>query len=269
MQGSNSNSILDFTSPVIEGHFVVESLDANNKVVDRFEDHNMIMEGARKSMAEIFADLSTSVGAHKIVLGTHGCKDSSIYLAKDSEDGFVKERTKIFSEVSDLVYSEGQIFETLMKGDIVKVSLDGKTISYFRYNLNSEDVVLNFSQMQTDKTSWTLLTTAPYTYTINFNLPGKDSTSKDNCNSEKDRTSPSFVDIARVQQQDTSVIFTFYVDQSNGNKQYSKGEQFDTATTLFNEAGLYVNGRLFAMKTFTSRIKNASLKLKIVWTITF
>jgi hypothetical protein len=267
MQGIEN--ILDFTSPVIEGHFVVESLDADDKVVDRFEDHNMIMINARKSMAEIFAGLSDSVGAHRLVLGTHGCKDKSVYLAKDSEDGFVKERTRIFSETSDLVYSEGQIFESLMKGDIVKVSLDGKNISYFRYNLDSEDVVLNFEQMENDHTSWTLLTTAPYTYTIDFNLPGKNSTSKDNCNAEKDKTSPKAVDIVRVQQQDTSVIFTFYVDQTNGNKQYEKGEQFDTATTLFNEAGLYVNGRLFAMKTFSSRPKNASLKLKIVWTITF
>ncbi len=264
-----SNEFYLHKNPVVEGHFCVECIDKNNNIVDKFEDHNMIMVPARKSMAEIFAGLDDSIGAHRIVLGTHGCKDKSIYLAKDEEDGFVKERTKIFSECDDLTYAEGQIFEKMMKGDIVKVSLDGRSIDYFRYNQDSEDVVLDFETMQSDTEKWTQLTSAPYTYKIDFNLPGVNSTVKDNCNNISDKTDPRAVDIVRVQQQDTSVVFTFYVDQSNGNKQFGKGEQFDTPTTIFNEAGLYVNNRLFAMKTFSSKIKDDSIKLKIVWTITF
>ena len=46
----------------LKGHFHLDVLDKNDKVLDTFDEHNMIMADARKSMAEIFAYKSFCAG---------------------------------------------------------------------------------------------------------------------------------------------------------------------------------------------------------------
>lgn len=255
-------------NPVVEGHFRVDCLDANNNVIDTFEDHNMIMLQARRSMAEIFFNLADAKHAHKIVLGTLGHKDGLLFKAKTEEDGFVKERTHLFSEVSDNIYALGTLFEEIFKGDVIKVQdfTDVTKHSYYQYN---GEYTKNFVVDDvTLREYFTKLDHKPYTYTINFRLPGVDMGDSESCVIAETGSDASN-DSVRVNIKDTSVIFTFYVDVNNGNKQEHDEGEYDDDTSLFSEAGLYVNDRLFAMKTFGSKVKDESVKLRIVWTITF
>lgn len=253
-------------NPVYEGHFKIECLDKNNNIIDSFEDHNMIVLSARRSMAELFFNLEGAKFAHKLVLGTCGSK-SEIFKGKDETDGFVKERTHLFSEVQDTIFAQGTLFEEIMKGDIIKVQDDDITkFNYWQYNgENVKNFVVDNISLND---YFTKLEYAPYTYTINFKLPQRDTVGSENC-AVADRTSNAANDTVQVQLKDTSVIFTFYVDVNNGNEQEHNDSEFDNPTSLFNEAGLYVNDRLFSFKTFGSKVKDESVKLRIVWTITF
>ena len=254
-------------NPVVEGHFRVDCLDKDNNVVDTFEDHNMIMLTARRSMAELFFNMVGNKHAHKIVLGTHGSKDLQSFRAKDEEDGFVKERTHIFSEVPDTIFVFGTLFEEIYTGDIIKLQ-DMSNISKYNYWRYNGEYQKNFVIDEVTIEQFTKLDYAPYTYTINFNMTGLDMGDSESCTVANPAT-PQANDMVRVHLQDTSVIFTFYVDVNNGNEQEHNDDDFDSPTSLFNEAGLYVNDRLFAMKTFSSKVKDESVKLRIVWTITF
>ena len=262
-----SNENYNAQNPVVEGHFKIECLDKEDKVIDSFEDHNMIVVSARRSMAELFFNLEGSKFAHKLVLGTHGCKEE-IFKGKTEEDGFVKERDHIFSEVPETIFAQGTLFEEIFKGDILKVQ-DIRDITKFNYWRYNGEYAKNFVVDEiTLKDYFTKLTYTPYTYTINFKLPQKNLNGSENC-VVADRTSDAANDMVQVQLKDTSVIFTFYVDVNNGNAQEHNDDEFDSPTTLFNEAGLYVNDRLFSFKTFGSKVKDESVKLRIVWTITF
>ena len=73
----------------------------------------------------------------------------------------------------------------------------------------------------------------------------------------------------KVVQSDTTVTFTFTIGKENANEEYSSGEKYTLPTSLFNEAALYVNNRIFSMKTFSTKVKDESVKLKITWSIIF
>lgn len=82
----------------LSGHIVVECLDKNGEVVDKFENHNLIMESARKAMSSIACGLGTSEPINKFVLGTKGHIAGDYLVAKGELDGFVSSRTELFSE---------------------------------------------------------------------------------------------------------------------------------------------------------------------------
>lgn len=243
--------------PLAEGYFQIDSLDKDDNVIDHYESKNLICLGARKSMAEIFFKSVSAKYAHRLVIGTQGCKDNQKFKAKTEEDGVVKERTHIFSEIPNTTYAYGTLLENVMKGDIFRVS-DGYIEKYYKALKDADTLVLSSDDLE----SW-VETEPPYTYEIGFTMTGIDSTMYDNlCTTGRN-------DIVKAEQKDTSVVFTFYIDTDNGNKQYVDSSDYDVPTTLFNEAGLYVNDRLFAMRTFPSKIKDESVKLRIIWTITF
>jgi hypothetical protein len=66
----------------------------------------------------------------------------------------------------------------------------------------------------------------------------------------------------KVLQTDTSVVFTIDIATAAGNSQ-------NDTTSVFTEAALYANGRIFSMKTFKAKVKDSTVLLRIVWTITF
>lgn len=248
----------------LKGHFHMDILNKDNEIVDSVDDHNMIMADARKSMAEIFANLAGIPFAHRLVLGTMGNVDGSIFIPKDENSGFTKERTRLFSEASPKIYNAGDLVEILNKYDVLQLTNAADGVDCYRYNgENTTDYVLSEKNLASDDF---VKVTKPYTYAINFKLPrtNADTGSNNNTNEES-------LDTIKVEQKDTSVIFTFTLDLDSANEQHldEEDEEFSPYSSLFNEAAIYVNNRIFCMKTFTSKLKDDSVKFRIVWTITF
>lgn len=260
------SNIQDYNRPVLEGHFHIECLDKNNNVIDQFDDHNMIMTSARQTMSEIFAKLDTATYATRFVIGNLGCKGENLFVAKTSSEGFAKERTSLFSEFSDTLYYNGAIIASIHKGDIIKYNFDnGLTGNYTLFEYSAESTLNYVVTDENIKTDFKELVRQPYTYSINFALPGHSMSSSENCIVNPDECS----DQVYMQTKDTSVVFTFILDTDSANNGQYNVDDFDTATSIFNEAAIYVNGRIFCMKTFPSKVKDMTVKMKITWTITF
>lgn len=98
------------------GVFTVESFDKNGKLVDMYTDKNLIMDKARKNMAELVSGVDT-VGSffgspiNRLVLGTRGYIGTDITnnIQVGETDGtlgtFDATRTQLFSEeLNDLNY---------------------------------------------------------------------------------------------------------------------------------------------------------------------
>ena len=247
----------------LKGHFHLDVLDKNDKVLDTFDEHNMIMADARKSMAEIFANLVGIKFAHQFIIGTMGHTDASLYIPKDEYSGFVKERDRLFSEPTARVHSVGDQLENIRMYDVIAI-YEGKGVSYYRYNGNpAENYILSDAKLVTDE--FTKLPGKPYYYTINFTLP-RTNIEDPSHNNNADETS---LDTIKVEQKDTSVIFTFTLDLESANKQYVNDPMYSDPCSFFNEACIKVNDRIFCMKTFNTKCKDDSVKFRIIWTITF
>lgn len=89
--------ISDTASQAVEGYFKIETFK-NDKIVDTFEGHNMIMNLARNNMAELVAGLAEGEPINKFVIGTLGSKTTDVLVPKDSTDGFTPTVTSLFSE---------------------------------------------------------------------------------------------------------------------------------------------------------------------------
>ena len=151
-------------------------------------------------MAEIFANLDGIKFAHRFMLGTQGHKENNVYLPKDSLDGFVKERDRMFSQPSFETWSSGDMMETLLKNDIVSIMSPTNVIEYWRYNgENQTNYILDYN---TISQQWTKFDTLPYTVSIDFTLPRDNNVPEDQTNTEEG--SPYAV---QVIQKDTSVSF--------------------------------------------------------------
>lgn len=96
----------------LKGHLIVECIDKNGQIVDRFENKNLIMDAARISMAQMIAGLSGSSEINKFVLGTKGHVGSDYLSVKTEADGFVGTRTSLFSEDSPTDYEYPISFNT-------------------------------------------------------------------------------------------------------------------------------------------------------------
>lgn len=82
----------------ISGHIIIECLNKQGEVLDRFENHNLIMDKARTSIANLACALSTADPINKFVLGTEGHTTGDILIPKTELEGFVSSRTELFSE---------------------------------------------------------------------------------------------------------------------------------------------------------------------------
>lgn len=81
----------------LKGHLIIESFDIDGNLVDKFDEHNMIMDNARLTMAMIASGVSAGEPLNKFVLGTEG-HNGDILTPRDGNSGFVKERTELFAE---------------------------------------------------------------------------------------------------------------------------------------------------------------------------
>lgn len=328
----------------IHGHFHMDVISkTTGEVIDTVDDHNMIMTPARKSMAEIFANLFGVKYANKFGLGTMGTQGSSKYLPRDEYTGFEKSRDRMFCEPSQ-PYSVGEVIPVLLYGDLIAIRSNGlppvkpgapgapgapdadKTVGSW---MTKNGIQGTFSVDETGEGTWSstdgaaglvsftrtqspsqpevpeepeepedtekddiiyyqylgdreveyvitddhLSNTAkfqvvkelPYVYYTHFELP-RYNVDTPSTEWNTDKTS---MDAVGIQQKDTSIIFTFVIDQDSANGQHDNDPEFINPTSEFNEAAIYVNDRIFCMKTFPTKVKDNSVKFKIVWTITF
>ena len=88
----------DIYKNVTKGHLIVECLDSNKNIIDRYENKNLIMNTSRVAMAEIICGLGTSDPISKFVLGTEGHVTGDYLTPKTEANGFVSSRTELFSE---------------------------------------------------------------------------------------------------------------------------------------------------------------------------
>ena len=95
----------------LKGYLLVECKDKFGNVIDKYENHNLIMDAARISMAQMTAGLSNSSEINKFVLGTEGHIGGDYLNPKTDVDGFVGTRTKLFSEQSG-TYNYPIVFDT-------------------------------------------------------------------------------------------------------------------------------------------------------------
>lgn len=90
----------DIYKKPLAGHLIVECLDKDGKIVDRFENHNLIMDTARVAMSSLACALSTAKPINKFVLGTEGHIPGDFLTPKGEAQGFISSRTQLFSEES-------------------------------------------------------------------------------------------------------------------------------------------------------------------------
>lgn len=88
----------DLYTNKVKGHIVIECLDSNKNVIDRFENKNLIMDSARIVMSDILCGLGTAEPIEKFVLGTEGHVTGDYLTPKTELEGFVSSRTQLFSE---------------------------------------------------------------------------------------------------------------------------------------------------------------------------
>lgn len=238
-----------------EGHFTYQVLDKDRNIVEEYIDKNMIMSSARETMSEIFASKTSSKGLHRLILGTLGHKGTDIFNPKTADDGFVKERTRLFSETIDV--TDNTLY--IRNNDCVKYTGTNNgtalTDNYYIYlgtNSNINTQTTDFS----NTTLWEPLgTSKPFTYSLNFELPGANGEVLNKVEDDIGANSS-----CNVVQDSTSVTITaeFTTDAANG-----------TGISKFTEAALYANDRIFSMKTFSAKLKDSGMVVRIIWAIIF
>jgi hypothetical protein len=245
----------------LKGHFKVESLNRNLNVIDEWSEDNLIMETARISMAEMFSLLTTNTGISKFVIGSKGHDPADIRIPKTSSEGFVSTRDRLFSEAIDVIDPDEL---TVLKGDVVKYTSASNASAtqnnYYEYT--GAGAILGIVASIDFATNWVDLGAVdPYTYSIAFDLPEVASGSALNI-VEDDGVVGSTVTITQT---GNEVEFVHYLSISAGNQ----ADDPVAGVSTFTEAAMYMNGRIFCMKTFPAKIKDNASTLRITWTIAF
>jgi len=239
-----------------KGHFSIQALNKDNEVISEYIDDNMIMNLSKLSAPEIFAGLSTSKSINRLVIGTKGAKDSDILTPKDSSDGFINSRDRMFSEYR--VIEDGEV-HNLLKGDVIKYNgtlNSSATVGNYYENKNA-----TITSFDPDTYDFSLLedlgTTEPYNYGITYNLPG---TNGDYSSSVEDDNGDFGGNTVQTTVNNNVLEFEYYIDNNVAN---------NTGVSYINEAALYANDRIFSFKTFNMKTKDNTVSLRINWKIIF
>jgi hypothetical protein len=247
-----------------KGHFKIQAIDESNNVIDEWEDNNMIMESARYSMAEMFANLNSSTFINQFKIGSLGHVGDNIILPKGTNEGFVKERTRMFSETEPV--GNLDVIASLMMNDVVLYAEDDH---YYQYiGASTTDYTISSASVFLDTENWTDLgETAPYYYTLDFQLPRTSAETQGDPStmtgeSDSYGNSGNTGSEVLVKQDMSNVTFTIDIATASANLQ-------NGTSSIFTEASLLANDRIFAMKTFKAKVKDSTVLLRIIWTITF
>lgn len=82
----------------LSGHIIVECLDKDKNIIDRYEKHNLIMDKARVAMSGLISGQTGAPELNKFVLGTDGHITGNYLTPKTDLQGFISSRTQLFSE---------------------------------------------------------------------------------------------------------------------------------------------------------------------------
>lgn len=255
-----------------KGHFKIQSISNTGEIKDLYEDCNMIMASARVSMAEIFANIDTPSlpFVNEIRLGTMGHQGATavydsgtILIPKTVDDGYIMERDRMFSESIDATVGTSLV---LHENDVVNFT-DATTPGYYQYTGVYDPNPIAVNQANIDS-NWTFLgTVAPYTYEIGFTMSGDNNSP--NATPITEPAGEVGGSVVTVVQNGSDVTFTVDVAEATAILQPG-GDAIDpNGSSIFTEAALYADGDIFSLKTFKAKIKDNSVTLRIIWTISF
>lgn len=242
-----------------KGFFKIECYNKDDQLIDSYEDNNFIMKPARRTVAEMFSG-KKNTGLNYLVLGTSG-GTTTPYIPIIEENGFNKDRQRIYSE--PLQASAGQ---TVFLYKYETVSIVGK--GTYRYIGETGDVELsqanldNLFEIKTDN------------YTYYFRISPSDRVKNPdgvtNYALSENNSCTIGIDANESNLDATTVTFIFELGMSEGNNQHKASDTgFGSACSLFNEAGMYFNDRLFCSKCFIPKVKDDSTRIKLTWKIIF
>jgi len=198
----------------IKGYFKIQSLDNKDNVISEWAENNMIMNGARSVMMNIFANLHANLTPN----------DPFNYEAEPLP--FID---KIILGVDGFDINTGLV----------------KTYDKFRTQLFSEEL-------------------GSYTHEKNFLLSGLPNNHPYVYDPATFTKSGAVDQTILVEENGSTVTFSFDLLTGEGN-----GTEDESIGVKYSEAGLYANGTLFAMRIFNEQEKNSTVKLRIIWAITF
>lgn len=248
----------------LKGFFRIESLDEFGNVKDSWEDHNQIMFDARTSMAEIFSGLFARNGVTALRLGTEGCWDSD-FIPKTETEGFLKDRTRLFAEDGFTDVSSDAVPGNWKKG---KVYHDLSQDRYFRVLADLTGTTL--AQAVSDDLA--VISTKPYVFSLDIGDYWTKGQAVDRGHGYEFQIlqgSEEYFNVSLPNTEPTAVKFEFTISRKKGNDQRGVADGYTIPTSYFSEAGLMVNGRLFAMRTFPAKLKDPQTILRVIWKIIF
>lgn len=84
------------------GYFKIEVLDAFGNVLDTYEQHNLVMIGARLHFMKLISGgYDTNKVINRLVLGTKGTLNDDDVTPKTEDEGFTSSRTDMFCEATN------------------------------------------------------------------------------------------------------------------------------------------------------------------------
>ena len=125
----------------IQGYFKIESIK-DGKVIDTFEQKNLIMDKARITFAEYLANINNTPVIDRFVLGTQGNIDGDFLAPKTDLNGFTSNRDMLFSEATGVAGTDYEAINFTVSGvsgdtvtaddklSTVKCTVDGSSVIY-------------------------------------------------------------------------------------------------------------------------------------------
>lgn len=266
----------DNAPKTFEGLFRIECLDKDDNIIDFFEDHNTIMHSARRSMAEIFFNKNNNKKkfANRFVIGTEG-QTITNFIPKTENDGFTKDKQpqSLYSEEG---YTKHNILSIIYikKFQVILVNNE-----FYRYIGDNTNILLKNDVLE--DTSKFIKCGKPYTYKIDFDIAkGNSEIVNDSSNAlnlaigqSLENRCGAFIRLSDDNDDvldNSTCIFTFEIPMDQANGQHNATESsYSNNISVFTEACIYVNDRIFSMKCFPCKIKDDTTKFRVIWKILF
>lgn len=86
-----------------QGHFTVQAYNEKDELIGEYSEKNLIMDAARKNMAELIAGLAVGKVINRFILGSRGHVGTDLLAPKEvggsyTEGNFDSTKTKLYSE---------------------------------------------------------------------------------------------------------------------------------------------------------------------------